>query len=76
METRPDDLLGAFGLGEGFESLTEEERTMRSILADKLKDQGRSLLGEVKDYRSEHKDSTYGQAIRALFEREEEKELS
>jgi hypothetical protein len=70
--TRPDNLLEVIGIN--FKGLSEEERVMETLLAEEYKKHKKSLISELKKWRTNHPDATLGDAIRALYqELEEEK---
>lgn len=66
---RPDNLLKAAGID--FEGLNEEEREMQKLLAESYRGKGKNFLEEVKKWREVNSAATYGEAIRALYNIEE-----
>ena len=54
------------------EGLSEEERAMQGLLLEKYKEQKRNLLDEIKQWREDNLEATYGDSIRALYKELEE----
>ena len=69
---RPDNLLEAIGID--FKGLSDEERTMKTLLAEEYKKHQKNLLTEVKKWREEHPEATLGDSIRALYKELEREE--
>lgn len=69
---RPDNLLEAMGID--FKGLSEEERTMKTLLVEEYKKRQKGFLIEMKKWREEHPDATLGDSIRALYEELEKEE--
>ena len=70
-QIRHDDFLESF-LGEKVKVLAEEEQEMKSLLAEMYKKRGKALYDAIKKYREENEAATLGDAIRALYRKEEE----
>jgi len=64
--TRPDDLLEAFGFA--YKGLSEEAREMQKQLVEEFKKSGKTVMGEVKQWRQAHPNASYEDAIRALYQ--------
>lgn len=68
--TRPENLLGALGIE--FKGLSDEERTMQQLLREEYKKRQLNMLTEVQKWRADHPDATFGESVRALYERLED----
>ena len=66
---RPDNLLKAMGID--FKGLDEEEREMQKLLVESYREKGKSFFEEIKKWREANAEATLGQAIRALYNNEE-----
>ncbi len=54
------------------EVLSEEERAMQGLLLEKYKEQKRNLLDEIRKWREDNPEATYGDSVRALYKELEE----
>ena len=63
--TRPENLLEALGID--YKALTEDERTMQKLLVERYKEEGKSFIDEIKKWRESNPDSSFGDAIQALY---------
>ena len=70
--TRPENLLEALGIN--FKKLTEEERTMQTLLLEAYKKNGKILFTEVKNWRENNPNSSLSNAIRSLYQKMENEE--
>jgi len=68
-DIRPDNLLKAMGID--FKGLDAEEREMQKLLVESYREKGRNFLDEVKKWREANPAATLGQAVRALYNKEE-----
>lgn len=68
---RSDDVWGAFFGGET-NGLSEDERAMQRLLVEEYRKQGKVYLDEIRAWREKNPKATMNEAIRALFDKEQQ----